>query len=93
MFCSSWLDGVPDGEEIYPDVGKTVSRMGYSVSDNNCISKKYPIEIKNCNQYYVYYLKPVRGCLTAYCFGIFCFSIIKVNHGTKDKCYTSWRLN
>ncbi|CAG2192527.1 unnamed protein product [Mytilus edulis] len=66
-----WLskDGVPDGEEIYPDVGKTVSRMGYSVSDNNCLSKKYPIEIKNCNQYYVYYLKPVRGCLTAYCFG------------------------
>ncbi|VDI18310.1 Hypothetical predicted protein [Mytilus galloprovincialis] len=66
-----WLskEGVKDGETTYPDVGKTVSRIGYAVSDDNCNSKKYPIKIKNCGHYHVYYLKPVRGCLTAYCFG------------------------
>ncbi|CAC5414798.1 unnamed protein product [Mytilus coruscus] len=69
-FLIPLIDGVQENENTYPDVDKTVSRIVYSVSDENCKSKKLPIKIKNCGgQYYVYYLKPVQGCLTAYCFG------------------------
>ncbi|XP_071143816.1 von Willebrand factor D and EGF domain-containing protein-like isoform X1 [Mytilus edulis] len=66
-----WLstEGVLEGEDTYPAVGKTVSRLGFVANYENCVSKKYPIKIKNCGQYYVYYLKPVQGCPSAYCFG------------------------
>ena len=62
-------EGVGDDEDIYPDVGETVDRTGFAVFGPNCNFKKYPIRIKNCGKFYVYYLKPVSGCLTAYCFG------------------------
>lgn len=64
-------EGVLEGEDTYPAVGKTVSRLGFVANYENCVSKKYPIKIKNCGQYYVYYLKPVQGCPSAYCFGMF----------------------
>lgn len=47
--------------------------------DGSCKHKDYEIQIKNCDGYYVYYLKSTSGCASAYCFGNY---NIKFNHGT-----------
>jgi len=64
-------DGVPDGEDIYPAVGKIVNRTTYAANfQYDCRHKSYEIQIKNCDGYYVYLLQPVSGgCPSAYCFG------------------------
>lgn len=61
--------GVPTGEDIFPAKGKIVNRTAYEVYDNQCVNEEYPIRIKNCTLYLVYYLRPTIGCNTAYCFG------------------------
>ncbi|XP_063436541.1 oncoprotein-induced transcript 3 protein-like [Mytilus trossulus] len=61
--------GVTTGEDIFPETGKIVNRTAYEVLDDRCVNEEYPIRIKNCTLYLVYYLRPTRGCPTTYCFG------------------------
>ncbi|OPL33186.1 hypothetical protein AM593_08702, partial [Mytilus galloprovincialis] len=61
--------GVPTGEDIFPAKGEIVNRTAYEVYDYLCANAEYPIRIKNCTSYLVYYLRPTIGCNTAYCFG------------------------
>ncbi|XP_052084362.1 uncharacterized protein LOC127721632 [Mytilus californianus] len=61
--------GVTTGEDIFPATGKIVNRTAYEVLDDRCVNEEYPIRIKNCTLYLVYYLQPTKGCDTAYCFG------------------------
>ena len=63
-------DGIPDGENVYPAVDETVTRTAYEANyDGNCKHAEHTIQIKGCDGYFVYHLKPVTGCFAAYCFG------------------------
>ncbi|XP_052076398.1 von Willebrand factor D and EGF domain-containing protein-like [Mytilus californianus] len=66
-----YTDDLPVGEEAYPAVGVTVTRTAYAANyDGNCKHTEYEIQIKNCDGYYVYFLKSITsGCTSAYCFG------------------------
>lgn len=64
-------DGIPDND-LFPSAGITVNRTAYTANiDGNCNHTSYHIKIKNCSQYFVYYLKSTiqDSCPTAYCFG------------------------
>ena len=55
---------------MFPAVGHNVTRTAYSSNyDGSCDYDKFTIQIKGCQGYLVYYLKPVSGCTSAYCFG------------------------
>ena len=55
---------------MFPEVGHNVTRTAYSSNyDGNCKYDTFTIQIKGCQGYLVYYLKPVSGCTSAYCFG------------------------
>lgn len=69
--------GVTTGEDIFPVTGKIVNRTAYEVLDDRCVNEEYPIRIKNCTLYLVYYLRPTTGCDTAYCFGL--YSVINIS--------------
>ena len=47
----------------------TVDVCGHTPS-GGCCAYKDTIRVKNCGNYFVYYLKPTRGCSLAYCAGI-----------------------
>ncbi|CAC5390509.1 unnamed protein product [Mytilus coruscus] len=66
-----YVDDLPVGEKAYPAVGVTVNRTAYAANyDGNCKHTEYEIQIKNCDGYYVYFLKSITGgCTSAYCFG------------------------
>lgn len=59
----------------------TVNRTAYSSHyGGSCKYEGYEIKIKNCDGYYVYYLKSTNnGCYSAYCFGNY---RIKYEHQT-----------
>ncbi|XP_053404691.1 von Willebrand factor D and EGF domain-containing protein-like [Mercenaria mercenaria] len=46
-----------------------VPRQICGTNGNNCCAYKDTIRVKNCGTYYVYELKPTRGCSIAYCAG------------------------
>ncbi|XP_076072004.1 oncoprotein-induced transcript 3 protein-like [Mytilus galloprovincialis] len=66
-----YTDDLPAGEKAYPAVGVTVTRTAFASNyDGNCKHTEYEIQIKNCDGYYVYFLKSITGgCTSAYCFG------------------------
>ncbi|VDI60923.1 Hypothetical predicted protein [Mytilus galloprovincialis] len=66
-----YADDLPVGENAYPALGMTVNRTAYSSHyGGSCKYEGYEIKIKNCDGYYVYYLKStIHGCYSAYCFG------------------------
>ncbi|CAC5377862.1 unnamed protein product [Mytilus coruscus] len=66
-----YVDDLPVGVEAYPSVGVTVNRTAYASNyDGNCKHTEYDIQIKNCDGYFVYFLRSIEGgCTSAYCFG------------------------
>ncbi|XP_060565974.1 pancreatic secretory granule membrane major glycoprotein GP2-like [Ruditapes philippinarum] len=56
-----------DGE--FPDVSDgIVGRSACMVEGSNCCGETIQIQIKNCSGFYVYHLKPLDKCSSAYCF-------------------------
>ncbi|XP_076070431.1 pancreatic secretory granule membrane major glycoprotein GP2-like isoform X2 [Mytilus galloprovincialis] len=65
-----WLSSIDVNGSLYPDNGNTVTRTTCKANYNSmCCEEKIDIQIKDCNCYFVYYLKPTTGCNSAYCFG------------------------
>lgn len=66
-----FIDGLKPKEAVYPAAGDPpVTRTAYSSTfDGNCKASTMQVQIKRCNGFYVYYLKPTQKCPSAYCFG------------------------
>ena len=65
---------------MFPAVGHNVTRTAYSSNyDGSCDYDTFTIQIKGCQGYLVYYLKPVSGCTSAYCFGKYSEGSISLN--------------
>lgn len=63
-----YLDDVTGS--LYPDKGNIVNRTACKAHySGDCCAETIDIKIKDCDSYYVYYLKPTTGCYSAYCFG------------------------
>ncbi|VDI56273.1 Hypothetical predicted protein [Mytilus galloprovincialis] len=59
-----WMDG------SYPSSGE-IANVTACVGNYNggCCTSSYDIQVKNCDEFYIYNLKPTSGCYQAYCFG------------------------
>lgn len=46
-----------------------VDRTACVVRKGDCCRDTFPMQVKNCSSYYVYHLRSLRECPSAYCFG------------------------
>ncbi|CAC5381262.1 unnamed protein product [Mytilus coruscus] len=63
-----WLNG-DHPTDFNTTITVNACRRGFSSDDNECCAEIIPIQVKNCGNFYAYYLKYTTGCSQAYCFG------------------------